>query len=113
MTALLKSIVRASLKVPSRVQVEGHASHFTEPRLLIIAATSPLLMTSFRATPRRLPEMEVMLVPVPCVDRGGVLQVRGLNVMVGCENWAAYATAFGLVPVGTKPATSWKSMTAN
>ena len=34
---MLKSIVRALLKVLFRVRVEGDASHFSQPRLLIIA----------------------------------------------------------------------------
>ena len=37
MRRLLKSIVRALLKVLFRVRVEGDASHFSQPRLLIIA----------------------------------------------------------------------------
>lgn len=34
---MLKSIVRALLKVLFRVHVEGDTSHFSQPRLLIIA----------------------------------------------------------------------------
>lgn len=38
---MLKSIVRALLKVLFRVRVEGDTSHFFRPRLLIIANLSP------------------------------------------------------------------------
>ena len=40
---MLKPVIRALLKVAFRVRVEGNASHFSEPRLLIIANHQSLL----------------------------------------------------------------------
>ena len=40
---MLKPMIRALLKVAFRVRVEGSASHFSEPRLLIIANHQSLL----------------------------------------------------------------------